>query len=709
MSWIAPGVLWYVPLSLLPVAIYYWMRWHPLPCTWGAEYVLNRALRKLKRKIINEHIILLILRVLIALLLILAFARLVSQSDRERRIAHSGIHHVVILDASYSMLAGNTGQTRWDVALRALRQLLSTWGRGESWSLYVMGDDPGWVVEYAVIGKDGGPARKLQELRPREGPASVARALRETRERFALRDIDLFILADDQALSWKGLRERIGGDAPRRTYWLSTPIPSYTNTAVTRVEASSERCLRGHPTRLFVKVMHFSDHAQDVQVEFLQDGEVVGRKMVSLHPRLEGETFYDFRFDSPGSHYAAARLRADILRYDDMHTVGLEVEDKLSVLLLQDEDCKPWKTSWKIFVQLDLLQEVLEIKPAHLVFSIHHGACTATTLEGQDAVFIEGAKELDAELAAVLAGYVKRGGGLVLAAGMGTDKVQWNSLLGSAGLLPATLGPEPIWNFDPARSDYKRPSYHGFGDAGFRAFATHEAGRLGEAQFFHWYDLEYDEGQVAPQDILIRFDDHRSLLMRKRLGLGRVLLLASGINGLDNTLPVRETFLPFMYRLFREASAGGAFPRTVGTGEPIRYRVPAAGAPDALTLQLEGEEPLPLVITKKHGLASAAYTPGLKRSGRAKLISVLGNSVRHTWLGVQGPRRDSDLTPMDNGLRESWIEKWGVTQVKDGPELVHAVLAGQGGRETYPYFIALAVLLMLAELAYQKRFTRTIV
>ncbi|MDP6504899.1 MAG: hypothetical protein QF886_14870, partial [Planctomycetota bacterium] len=72
-------------------------------------------------------------------------------------------------------------------------------------------------------------------------------------------------------------------------------------------------------------------------------------------------------------------------------------------------------------------------------------------------------------------------------------------------------------------------------------------------------------------------------------------------------------------------------------------------------------------------------------------------------------RLDSDLTPVDSALKQKWIEEWKVTQVKDGAELIRTILAGRGGRETYPYFLLAALLLMLVELAYQKRFTRAAV
>jgi len=706
VSWAAAAILWYLPLALLPVAIYYWMRVHPATFQWGASYVLDRALRKLKRKVINEHVILLILRVLVALMLILAFARLVFAPKETVQIVRSGRHRVIVLDASYSMLAGDTGQTRWDVARQALEQLMDTWGRGESWSLYVMDDDPGWLVEYAVAGKDRAAVDSLQTLAPCESPASLARAFRAVRDRFDLQKVELFLCTDDQALTWQDAADVVAAPAPQRTYWLNPEISSHANTAVTRVQAAGDRCLRGHPTRVFVGVKHFAETQQDVEVEFLQDGEVVDRKTVLLQPGLEEDIAFDARFAAPGPHWAAARLRPDILRYDDMHTIGFQVEDGLNVLILSDREREAYECTTRIFVELDYVQEELDV--GRLVFSLDGGPYTPETCTGKDVVFVDNSTNVDENLAVILRDFVEQGGGLILVPGVGTDQETWNTVFGGAGLLPATLGEHPVWNYNPSTSAYKRLSYYGFGDNVFKAFATFETGRIGEAQFFHWYDLVYDPDEIPAPDILMRFDDHRPAVIRRPLGFGRILLLASGLNGVDNTLPARETFAPFLYRLFREAAAGKILPLTVRTNEPLRFRVPDPDKLDVLAAQFEGEPPKPLKLQTKAGVTFGVLPDGFKRSGAGTIIGLRGATVSRTHFGVQGPRRDSLLVPVDDKTRKHCVDTWNIEEIADGQELVQAVLKDQNGREVYPYVLLIAIVLMLVELAYQKRFTKIV-
>lgn len=707
MIWNALHTLWWLPLASLPVIIYYWMRRHPVVYAWGAQYVLNRAMQKLKRKLINEHVVLLALRVLLALLLIVAFARPAMLGRAEDRLRHSGVHRVVVMDASTSMLAGDTGATRWNAAQQALKTLWALWGRGESWSLYGMDDKPGWKVEYAVVGQDQEARDAVLRLRPGERPAALGQAIQEIRNRFALGDVELILLCDDQALTWNDLAQSGIADRPRKTYWLNTPMPSHANTAVTRVTLSSERPLMGHPVRAFADIRCYADEACDVRVEFLQDGQVVGERRVSLLPGLSEQVCFDLQYDASGPHTAAVRLDPDALAYDDAMAAGLEAVQSISVLVLGNREAGSYTNTCML---LDAFQEMQEEQAGigRLTFTYHGGDCTAETLQSHNVVFLDASCRVDKGLATRLTDFIAAGGGLVLAPGYGTDPEAWNRHFGPARWMPAKLGTGPNWNFNPATTEYRRLGIHEFGGDTLRAFASPESGKPGEAILFHWFDLLYDAQKTDPADILMRFDNHRAFILRKRFGKGQCLLLASGLNGMDNTLPVREIFPALLYRLFGEAAAGQIEPRRFKTGEPIRFRVQRPAETQAVRLAFEGDETRTLAIQPSGGASVATLAAGLPRSGIAVIQCFQGGKMAEYPVGIQGTRADSDLRPLDAGAATLLKTQWPMVEAADSPGLIRAMMEGRQGREIYPWILAAALVFLILELAYQKRFTRVI-
>ena len=56
--------LWALSLGLVPIIIYYLMRYRSLKITWGANYVLELAMARLRKKFYLDQIILLALGVL---------------------------------------------------------------------------------------------------------------------------------------------------------------------------------------------------------------------------------------------------------------------------------------------------------------------------------------------------------------------------------------------------------------------------------------------------------------------------------------------------------------------------------------------------------------------------------------------------------------------------------------------------------------------
>ena len=66
VSFVNPHLLWALPLAAAPVIIYFLMRFRAVAVPWGADYVLKRALDRLRKKLFLDQILLMALRTLAA-------------------------------------------------------------------------------------------------------------------------------------------------------------------------------------------------------------------------------------------------------------------------------------------------------------------------------------------------------------------------------------------------------------------------------------------------------------------------------------------------------------------------------------------------------------------------------------------------------------------------------------------------------------------
>src|SRR5581483_9493061 len=145
-----------------------------------------------------------------------------------------------------------------------------------------------------------------------------------------------------------------------------------------------------------------------------------------------------------------------------------------------------------------------------------------------------------------LTGYVRAGGSLLVAAGT------------SAG------GGSRIPIFDAhiiETRDYSRvPGRYmavGSSDASFPGVA--KADGWADVKFFYALNIEPGDARV-----IARLGDQTPLLLEKRIGEGRVVLLTSGLDNLTNDFPLHPAFVPFIEQTARYLAGserqGGARP-----------------------------------------------------------------------------------------------------------------------------------------------------
>jgi len=706
MSFVHPMFLWALALGVIPVLIYYLIRFRSLPVEWGAVYVLQRALNRLRRKNL-EQLLLLVLRVLIVLVLVAVFARPVSR-NRAPAATGGGTHRIVVLDGSYSMLAGERGATAWDRALAATRDLVGSWGRGERWSLYFIGRPPRWILDDRVVETPERSRALLEGLEPEECAASLAQALDTVLRKSAGRETEIYLVADDQAATWKDVeRVKLPAGPAVRFFWLHPAgAANANNLAVTRLRLNHERVLARHPCRAFVTVRNYgAAPVENAEVEMLVDGSFSSREAVSVQPGQEAVVVVDVAFEEPGSHGVTARLRKDALEFDNAAAAGVEVLPALDVAVLRDPARAGKFDSAAGFLELAgkvMTRKAGDESPlfAGGQLAVHglEKEPDAAALAGADVAVVDGGSALTPRLAQALDAYVRGGGGLVLAADDTIDPAAWNGLLGPAGLLPApvrAIGREALGG-----ERFRSLARSGFGGEALKALETAEDGDVARSRLYSWADLGEPAAGAA---VLATFGDGRSFAVSRRRGAGTVVLLATGLNSRNNNLLVRGFTYPLLFNVLSAAAAGGE-PRTVAPGEPVRWLWKGPDGPTAAQFTLGARPPAVLASRPAAGGTLFELAAGTDRSGLGSVLLTWKDRHRRVWFGIQGERSDSDLAPLDPEARRRAAEHLGLTEAASWEELKAKLEAGYRGAEWHHWAILILLAVLAGEMAMQRRF-----
>jgi hypothetical protein len=697
MGFAATTMLWALPVALLPLAIHLLMRLRSQRRAWGADWVLSRAIARLGRRTDWEQMLLIALRGLVCAALVVAFARPVAQGAAALA-SGSGVHRIIVLDASASMAAAEGGVSRWQASLDLARSLVATWGRGERWSLLLAGAEPRWIVRDAAISDPAEAATTLATLRPEEAAPPIGRALAAAVEAAGAGPAEIYLCADDQASAWRDVAPSARPDpALVRLVWVCPPLRDRANRAVTALRPAAEQALVGHPLRVTATVRNLGPAPlDDLPVEFLVDGAIAGSVRVAIQPGQELAVRHDLRFDAPGPRLVTARLPPDVLTSDDQAVAAVAVRARLRLLVLRDTGRDGTLDSAWPFIDAAcrvLARSDREGRPlwsgGPLIATLHEGALDSAPLSEADVVLLDGSRSLAPGDGTRLAAWTARGGALLLCADERIDAARWRDEL--AALLPATLAGMQA---APAGAGLALARPAGDGGA-LDAFAGAEDGDLGKLRVFARRQLTPAAGARS----LLAFADGTPAVLARRDGLGAVVLLAAGLDGRSGNLAVREAFYPLLTRLLLAAAEGSGSRRTVGVREPLRLRLDAPGVTAATVALGDGQAQAMAVAADMAELAGS-----LPASGPATVLLLRDGGSERITLAVQSPPPDSDLTALGADERSGLLAQLAMAEARDRDSLAAVVAAWRGGEERFAAVALLVLILLAVELILLRRF-----
>ncbi len=218
-------------------------------------------------------------------------------------------------------------------------------------------------------------------------------------------------------------------------------------------------------------------------------------------------------------------------------------------------------------------------------------------------------------------------------------------------------------------------------------------------KFFYALDVDPGAGQDAAR-VIVRLGDQTPLLLEKRIGEGRVVLLTSGLDNLTNDFPLNPAFVPFIEQTARYLAGserqGGARPVDAYLELRNAREQAKSQAQGVEVTDPEGKRPLTL------GEAASAQSFQLTEAGYYQLRLADGSQ---NLVGVNPDPKESNLDVITEDVLALWQGKGGESSQEASAA---ASVASRKMPESFWWYVMLLVFAAaIAESALASRYLGT--
>lgn len=665
MGFLVPAFLAGLAALALPILFHLRHRERDRPHRFPSLMFLRRIpIRTSQRRRITDWLLLL-LRAGVVALLVAAFARPFLGRAEQQVSTTPSKTVVLLLDRSLSMSHGAV----WPAARDSARRVVASLGAGDRIAVVLFDQDA--EVAQAMTGDHSLAGAAIESARPTSRGTRYAAALRTARRVVADANAAVAEVVVITDLQRSGLEGLAGLELPAELTVRTISVAPARRPDVAVAGADIQRVPDGDRSRLLVSariVARDRPAASRGKLTLIVGGRVAGTREVNIPTDGALSVAFDPVPLPAGRARASVALEPDALPGNDTLRFVVPAEAALTVLLVAPGDAGD---------ETLFLERALAIgrAPSFAVERRGAGSLDAATLRNAAVVLLF---DTPVPTGAALDGWVKGGGGMIVAAGR-----RLSARATTSPLLPGAV-----------RGAVERLNDRGgaFGEVSldhpvFTPFREGGAAALGAARFLRYARVHPDSGA----EILARFDDGNPALVEHTTGQGHVLLLAAPLDAVSGDFPLQPAFLPFLRRLALHAVGYEPPPLWRTTGEtgftPRGLREPVVATPAGALVRPPGDSGARAVALSEAGFYDMY-------EGRAAGEPVL-------VLAANPPAAESDLTMAD--ARELLL---GVTRSdsartdRAGPE---APAEHEGRQRLWRVLLAAVALLLLVETIVSNR------
>ena len=568
-----------------------------------------------------DYLLLLSLRLALLVLLILAFAS--PYINRNTTALASNRLVLLVVDNSFSMRAG----TRLADAKDAAMSVLS--GKGGARAQVAAFGSKLRLMSQPIEDQSALRAA-VQAIPPGDGHGNfgeLARAVRALAESVHT-PIELHLFSDMQRGDLAATFSDMALPANVKLVTHAVVAQAQPNWTVESVDAPGQVWGKdAKPVHVQAVIAGYGTPAAQRTVSLVVNGKTAATKPVAVP--ANGRATVEFpALEVPyGFNRCEVKIDDDALAADDLRRFAVERSDPQKALLIHNygDNRSP------LYVNAALSAAA---QSAFTLESISVNEAADRRPSNYAFIVLSDLSSLPSLLENSLTEYVRSGGSILIAAGTSAGSRSQIPILGA--------------HISEAR-DYNRVPDRfmtvGFSDSSYPAVA--KAGGWTGVKFF--YALAVDPG-VGPDAarVIVRLSDQTPLLLEKRIGEGRVVLLTSGLDNLTNDFPLNPAFVPFIEQTARYLAGserqGGARP----VDAYLELRTAKEQAQGVEVTDPEGNRPLTL------GEAASAQSFQLTEAGYYQIRLANG---RQDEVGVNPDPKESNLDVIPDDVLSLWQGK----------------------------------------------------
>lgn len=741
MPFMHPALFWGgAAAASVPVIIHLLNRRRFKVIDWAAMRFIRESIRKNRRRLRLEEMILLALRCLAIFLLAAAVGRFLGCAPPQVLPiggTRAQMTHVFLLDDSVSMGQKIADTTAFRKAASDLARMLGEIPSGDRVAVLLTSrsDRSEAVFDLNRLAEPEPVAERLKSLGPSDTTAELHRALRTAGEMFAdvATEKRLYVLSDFRKADFvaagnldalrrevRALREDEVG-----VVLMSYGAPPGANLTVEDVRVLDKLTIASVPVRVQLRVRNNgSARAENVSVSFTTRGvddveaRLPAKTIKSIDPGAVELVQVSCAFADEGSAAVAAELPADGLAGDNVAHLALAVRKARKVLIADGEPDAAEPLDAESFFLRHALDPTADQRYGNEVEVVPVERLAEVNFDAYEAVVLANVGDLLDPQIQALERYVRAGGGVIIFTGDRVNRDFYNQNLyrGGAGLCPVRI--EAPAGEARQRDKFVRLQRGSIAnEAVMRTFQGRRAQFTRLVRFYAYTPVERvaptpASGVLGPVRVLARFDNSQGqppqspAVVARAHGDGTVVMVLTSADKEWTDWPKDFTYVPFINDMVEYVSRRAAQGFTDLVRRQLDYVIGPAMAAARVTLRTPAfpAEDIIALEGRQLGASRAVTYQNTRHAGIYQLKLELADESRTALFA-------RNIDPIEGGLEVASEQDLGgylqaefEYQDRLAPAAAEAAPTESARREYWKAALALMLIVLAAEVFLGQRF-----